>query len=235
MKEITITTQAEMDALPAKFDEMTRVFIKGGTICDRIVIRVARENSSVVARENSSVVARENSSVVAWGSVGVHLQSSLSSVILFAFAVCWSHAKGKVQKKSKTATIIKPIKSVGNNGWLEDQAIKPNKSSVVLFKRVSSDFKTQENTTNETDWSVGKVLEHPSWNPKSGECGEGKFHACSRPYFCDEFRSIKGDHYIAIKVNVKDLHAWKDAQYPHKIAFRKGTVLYECDKMGKKV
>ena len=107
---------------------------------------------------------------------------------------------------------------------------------LILFKRVSVDFKTQEGTSDETVWNIGSMVEHANWTPKDKECGAGKFHACSRPFFCNEFRSAVGDRYIAIKVNIKDLHAWtsKDAQYPHKIAFRKGKILYECDKFGKK-
>src|SRR3990167_2255941 len=65
------------------------------------------------------------------------------------------------------------------------------------------------------------------------ECGEGKFHACSRPYFCDEFRNNNGDKYIAIEIKKDDLYAWPNPVYPHKIAFREGKVLYECDKFGK--
>ena len=101
---------------------------------------------------------------------------------------------------------------------------------------MSSDLKTQEGTVNETVWEIGKTLSHVSWSPKVSECGEGKFHACSRPYFCDEFRFNKDDKYVAIRVKVKDLHAWQgNTQYPHKIAFRAGTVLYQCDKFGNKL
>ena len=195
----------------------------------------ARGNSSVVARGNSSVGAWDNSSVEAWGNVGVHLQSDSASAILYMFAVCWALSKGKITKKSKTASIIKPKTAPGTDGWLNSQGLKKEKSSVVLFKKVSSELKTQENTANETVWEIGKTLTHPSWVPKDAECGEGKFHACSRPYFCDEFRSNSGDKYIAIRVNVKDMYAWPNAQYPHKIAFKKGTILYECDKHGKKL
>jgi hypothetical protein len=49
MKEITVKTQSELDALPAKFDEFTRIIIEGGTYYNRIVVKVARENSSVEA------------------------------------------------------------------------------------------------------------------------------------------------------------------------------------------
>lgn len=79
------------------------------------------------------------------------------------------------------------------------------------------------------------TIEHPTWEPEINECGKGKFHACSRPYFCDEFRDQKEDRYIAIEIQTKDLYEWENAQYPHKIAFRKGKVLYECDKYGIKL
>lgn len=40
---------------------------------------------------------------------------------------------------------------------------------------------------------------------------------------------------LAISVPVKDLHAWPNPQYPHKIAFRTCKVLYECDNFGKRI
>src|ERR1700686_585042 len=235
MKEIIVKAQAEFDALPLKFEEYTKIIIENDTSVGKINVAVARGNSSVVARGNSSVVARENSSVVAWENSGVHLQSDLASVILFMFSACWVLAKGKVQKKSKNATVIKPKKVAGTNGWLESQGVKKEKRYVLLSKHISSDWKTQENTPNETVWSIGTTLTNSNWLPKNSECGEGKFHACSKPYFCNEFRSTAGDKYIAIKVNVKDLYSWPNPQYPHKIAFRKGTVIYQCDKFGKKI
>ena len=195
---------------------------------------VARGNASVEAWENASVEARGNASVEAWENVGVHLQSEDASVVLFGFAVCWAIRKGKITKKSETASIIEPKSPSNSKEWLEGQGIDPNEP-ITLFKRVSSDWKTQENTSHETLWEVGKTQEHPAWNPTKDECGGGKFHACSRPYFCDEFRYTSGDKYVAIQVDVKDLFVWTgDVAYPHKIAFRKGTVLFECDRFGKK-
>jgi hypothetical protein len=151
------------------------------------------------------------------------------------FAICFLRAKAKASKKSKTATIITPTTPGGTNGWLTSQAIEPE-ASVVLFKKVSKDYKTQENTANETLWAVGSTLEHPAWGPDKEECSGGKFHACSRPYFCDEFRSTDGDRYVAIQIAKKDLYAWPtNPKYPHKVAFRRGTVLYECDRHGNKL
>jgi hypothetical protein len=154
--------------------------------------------------------------------------------LLFSFAVAWLFGTSKAVKKSKTATIIKPKTKKGTAAWLEKEGVKPG-PSVILFKRVSSDFKTQETTPNETVWIVGSTLVHASPQLNNKECGEGKYHFCSRPYFCDEFRTTAGDKYIALSVPVKTLYAWPSPSYPHKISGTTATVLYVCDKHGRKV
>ena len=248
MKEIIVTNQDEIDALPASFDEYTRIIIKS-TTTSRLVVREARENSSVEARENSSVeawenssvVARENSSVVARGNSSVEARENvvvrvfsnyLKKVVLYGFAVAFVVATitVKIEKKSEYCH----VQIVKDLGWFERNAVEQT-PVVILYKKVSKDFKTQEGTKNETIWTIGTTLTVPNWNPVS-ECGPGKFHACSRPYFCDEFRNEKGDRYIAVSIKLEDLHEWKNTpQYPHKISFRTGTVLYECDKFGKEI
>jgi hypothetical protein len=150
------------------------------------------------------------------------------------FAVCWVMAKGKVQRNSKNATVIEVKKPKNTNEWLDSQGLS-NETDIIVFKRVSSDFKTQEGTPRETLWEIGKTISYNDWDPKSEECGHGKFHACSRAYFCDQFRSTKEDRYIAIAVKEEDLYAFPNAEYPHKVAFREGTILYECDRFGKKL
>lgn len=53
---------------------------------------------------------------------------------------------------------------------------------------------------------------------------------------CDEFRNEIGDRYIAIRVALVDVYVWEDhPSYPYKIGFRKGKVLYECDRFGEKI
>lgn len=229
MKKITIKTQKEFDTLPLSFGEYTQIMIEGS-----ITVSISRGNSHVVAWENSHVEAWGNSHVEARGNVAVHLQSDFAIIVLFAFAVCFQLTRGKITKKSKTATIIKPKQNTGTNGWLEAHGIEP-KAVVTVYKRVSKDFKTQEGTPNETTWEIGSVVTHEAWNPKSSECGEGKFHACGAPYFCDEFRNNPDDRYIAVEVNKKDLYAWPNPTFPHKIAFRQGTVLHECNIRGEKI
>ena len=257
MKEIIVNTQQEMDAIDVKFDGVIKICGIGIKVKLRYKYRVeARENSSVVAwgnssveawenssvdaRGNSSVKAMEKSSVVAWGNssvvargnVCVRIFAEIKALSLFGFSVLFQPFDLKFKfKKEKTCRVqkFKPQK------YLDREGISVEDGAVILFKRVSSDFKTQESTKNETLWAIGSTVTHPSWNPTSGECGEGKFHACSRPYFCDEFRNTCGDKYIALSIKISDLYEWENPQYPHKIAFREGVVLYECDKHGRKL
>jgi hypothetical protein len=254
MKIIKINTQKQLDNL-SLIKENESVIITSGEIRQNIIVYgkleinsnvvargnsnvvargnsnvVAWENSNVVAWENSNVEARENSNVEAWENSVVRLYSSTTKVELHGFCVCFQpfDLKPKIKKKSKTAIIQKFI----FQKFLEREGIETKNKKVILFKRVSEKMLTQEAQKNETEWSIGKTIIHPAWNPSVSECGKGKFHACSRPYFADEFRSEKSDKYIAIEIDVKDLYEWKNPQFTHKIAFRAGKVLYECDKFG---
>jgi hypothetical protein len=211
---------------------------------------VARDSSHVVARGSSHVEARGSSRVEAWdsshveargssrveagASATVTVQAEGAEVLLFGFAVAVALAKAKIRKQSRSATVIRPKTSAGVEGWLDREGVAPKRGRVTLFKRVSAAFLTQERSSNETLWLIGSALEHPAWNPVE-ECGPGQFHACSRPYFCDEFRSGAGDRYVAISILVRDLKVTERVLYPHKIAFRAGRVLYECDRYGKKL
>ena len=240
MKETLINTQKKLDALKEiKVDE--KVTIEGelilgedisvfGTLSTKGRLKF-NYGCRIEAWGNSSVEARGNSSVVARGNSVVRIRCAIKNVVLYGFSVCFKpfDLKFKIEKKSKTTIIqnIEPLDYFKRNG------IEKTKK-IILYKRVSHDYKTQENTPNETLWLLGTIVVHPSWNPKEKECGEGKFHAVSRPYFADEFRSTKNDKYVAIEIECKDLYEWKDdPQYPHKIGFRRGRVLYDVDKFGK--
>jgi len=193
-------------------------------------------NSSVEAWGNSRVEAWENSRVEAWGNSSVINQSVFTDLSIMFYAVCFMAQTTKKLKRAKTATIINPNYDNTISKFIELNDVKKlNFDHVLLYKRVSVDLKTQEETNNETVWCIGKKLEVPVWSPEK-ECGAGKFHACSRTFFCDEFRYTKADdRYIAISVKISDLYTHKNPQYPHKIAFRKGRVLYEVDRDGKKI
>ena len=194
---------------------------------------ISHGSSSVLAHGSSSVIAYDRSSVIAHDYVVVRLFSKVRRIILDGYSVCVipQSLKMKIKVKSKKAYIhkISPI------NFFERNKLGKRKK-YVLYKRVSKDFKTQENTPNETVWKIGSIVKHENYKPDIDECGEGKFHACSKPHFCDEFRSAKGDRYIAVEVKREDLFEWKDSPvFPHKISFRCGKVLYECDRFGKKI
>ena len=122
-----------------------------------------------------------------------------------------------------------------NSPYLKRFNVTVNRKHVIQYKRVSKDFKTQEGEPWETTWTIGTTLEHPNWQPEREECGSGKFHCFAKPFWCDSFRAGKDDKYIAIKIHVDDLYEWVHTpQFPQKIGFRKGKVMYECDRMGNK-
>ncbi len=196
---------------------------------------VLRESSSAVLRESSRAELRGSSRAVLWGTAVAHAHSCDCSITIASFAVAILLAKARIVSKSKTATVVKAENPKDAKTWCEWDGAKTSAGKVILFKRVSKDFKTQEGTRNETLWAVGSTLEHPNWSPKEAECGEGKFHACSFASACDEFRDKTDDRYIAIEVAIKDTFFWKDGSYPHKIAFRKGKVLHECNRWGEKM
>jgi hypothetical protein len=143
-------------------------------------------------------------------------------------------------KHTKNVQIIKRltknIKPITVDAWANKISAEVSKQKLTLYKRVSKDFLTQEGTSNETRWKIGKIVEHKNWKPAESECGSGKFHGCVSPIDCDLFRGKEGDKYIVVSVLKNDCYAWpKNPEYPMKIGFRKGKVLYECDKNGKKI
>ncbi len=49
------------------------------------------------------------------------------------------------------------------------------------------------------------------------------------------FGSNTKNFHGAIEININDLFSLPNPDYPHKIAFKAGKVLYQCDKFGKKI
>ena len=228
MKTIIVTTQAELDALPSSFAEFTEIEIRADKATE-IVVRKTPASSIVTAYGSSTVRACGSSTVRAYGS------STTLDVLGFAVAVLWASAR--IRQKGKYAKVVrqKILKAKTLAQWIDINGAEVKGQFVTLYKRVSVDLKTQEGEASETLWAIGSSLVVPNWDPAGSECGAGKFHGCPAPHYCDEFRTKAGDRYVAIKVAKKDCRVWPDARYPHKIAFRAGTVLHECDKNGKKI
>ena len=263
MKIVLVTNQSEWDALPSAFPEYTvieirskgwitikkvptgsRAVLSGSSSAvlwdsSRAVLWESssaelRDSSSAVLRDSSSAVLRDSSSAVLWAQSTAHHKSTVAPQ-LHGQSVCFHYGAAPAPTAADDAIVIPVKERKGVEGWIEREGIVVADGAVILYKRVSAKFQTQEGTWNETTWTLGAEIVHPAWNPTSGECGEGKYHACSRPYFCDEFRNIPGDVYIAIRVAVADLYAWDGGAYPHKIAFRAGTVLHQVDRWGDEI
>jgi hypothetical protein len=138
MNEIIVRSQKEWNALPEKFEQETLIKIVEST--EWIYLNEARGNSRVVARENSNVEA--------WG---------------FSVAFCQSDSCKII--KGKYAHIQKPFTAKDLTDWIEIWGAKKQGKKLVLYKRVSKDFKTQEGQPWETDWSIGNTLEFKTWEP----------------------------------------------------------------------
>jgi len=128
MSKITVTTQAEWDAVDKDFEGY--IYIKSSPDSCLIVAErkgwgvVARENSSVEAWENSSVEARENSSVVAWGNSSV---------------VAWGNSSVVTRENSS-------VEAWGNSSvvaWGNSSVVARGNSSVVA--RENSSVEAREN------------------------------------------------------------------------------------------
>ena len=103
MKEITITTQAELDALPNSFEEYTRIIIRHKPINnnDHIAIKSARGNSSIEIYENSSVVLWEKASVVARDNSSVSAcDNSFVKAYGSSYVVAWDNSSVKAYENS---------------------------------------------------------------------------------------------------------------------------------------
>ena len=262
MTQIVVNSQAEWDALNNRIENdvevRATVRVKLTGICEvygRVVLErgaesslsanlylrlwgnaraVLWENASAVLGGNASAVLWENSSAELRGNAVVRCFSQHAFAVLYGFSIAIVDVKNKAKiiRKSKDS-YIQRTKIIRN--WFERETVEKVNGTAIIYKRVSKEFKTQEKTPRETLWAIGSTLTHTKPDLKGEECGAGKFHGVSHPYFGDDFRSEKDDRYIAIRVRIRDTHAWPNPQYPHKIGFSKGTVLYECNHMGKQI
>ena len=98
-------------------------------------------------------VGRESSQIhnVGRGSSQIHNVGTCSSLTLFNFSVASIPFNLKLKiKKSKSAMVqkYKPI-----TDWFDRNGIQKT-ANVILYKKVSKDFKTQEGTPNENLWVI---------------------------------------------------------------------------------
>ena len=236
MKEITVTTQKELDDFLE--NNNTDCIIKSTS---KQILDISKKyNYDINLAAGFFSVSGNCVIKYAYDNCVINCYSSKAKINkLFDVVVLILNDCIVKTKKTKYVTVVrrssKNISPISVKKWAIINNVDIVSGRIKIYKKVSKDFKTQEGNTNETDWKIGSIVKHSNWKPKQDECGENKFHACSKPYFCDEFRNEQGDRYIAIEVELKDTYAWPNPAYPYKIAFRKGKVIFEVDKFGKEL
>ncbi len=165
----------------------------------------------------------------------VRVLSSSCHLSLFGFSTGIIHNSSHFTIKKEKNCVVKSIPFDTDYDFFLKHSIPIKKDKAIIFKSVSENFETQEGMPNQTKWEIGKTLVCKNFNPQLSECGEKKFHGVSHPIFAFEFRSDPNDRFIAIEVKVSDTFQWTNPKYPHKIAFRKGKVLFECDITGRRI
>ena len=161
------------------------------------------------------VVAREQAHVVAWGQA--HVEATSPHVSILA--------------KSSTALLsggyVLGDKTLSAKEWLSACSVKVNRGKVILYKSLSPQWTTQ----NDTHWEIGQRVIAPDWDINyDGECGRG-LHFSPTVAQAKLFRDEKV--YIACEVAVKDMASLPAyAQYPDKIRARECKVLYQVNENG---
>ena len=198
-------------------------------------------SATVTAHGSATVRAHDSATVRAYGSATVTAHDSATvrahdsaTVVLRGLAVLFLFSLGvRVLGCGPRCVIQRCLPFETLDEYLESESVQCVDKWVLVYKRVSEEWLTQERTERETCWKPGLTVTHENFQPQSGEFGAGKFHACSLPIYCDEFRSEPTDRYVAIRVKRRDLAFWPRGNYRHKIGFRKGEVLFECDRDGR--
>lgn len=152
-----------------------------------------------------------------------------------------AHAKAEAERQARRSAPLNRTEEKAVLDWCAEKGLPVTDGKVVVYKRVSADYKTQVGYLDrETSYIIGSTVTHPNWNPRSSECGAGKYHACGTPRQCDPYCGMYdngSDKYIALEVAVKDMFAWpaRGRCHPNKIAFRTGKVLCRCNREGRKM
>ena len=177
MNEKIVTSQAELDAIPADYNG--RIIIKFDTPDKRAVVNkkylrsvwaygnssvCASDNSSVVARDNSSVVARGNSSVVAWENSSVEAHGNSQVVD--------AHRRGNIKVSGNARIVYNPDNITD---WASENGITITDGKIRLYKAVHKrDGKYVADWDNDFIYTIGTVAEANGFtaNPEE-DCGRG--------------------------------------------------------------
>ena len=153
MDEKIVTSQAELDAIPADYNG--RIIIKFGTLDKRAVVN-KKYLFSVVARSNSTVVAWDNSSVVACGN---------SQVVD-------AHRRGNIKVFGNARIVYNPDNITD---WASANGITITDGKIRLYKAVHKrDGKYVADWDNDFIYTIGAVAEANGFTADPTEdCGRG--------------------------------------------------------------
>ena len=168
MNKKTVTSQAELDAIPADYNG--RIIIKFGTPSKRAVVSKkylcpveAHDNSSVEAYDNSSVCAKGNSSIYTHGNSSVCAKGN-SSVWAHGNSSVWAHDNSSVCAKGNSSIYTHGNSSVcaydNSSVWAHgNSSVEAHDNSSVCAKGNSSIY-TYDNSSveaydNSSVWAHG--------------------------------------------------------------------------------
>ena len=169
MDEKIVTSQAELDAIPADYNG--RIIIKFGTPNSLAVVS-KKYLRPVVAWDNSSVVARNNSSVEAWGNSTVEAWGNSSVVARDNSQVVDAHRRGNIKVSGNARIVYNPDNITD---WASANGITITDGKIRLYKAVHKrDGKYVADWDNDFIYTIGAVAEADGFTTNPAEdCGQG--------------------------------------------------------------
>jgi hypothetical protein len=122
--------------------------------------------------------------------------------------------------------VIKIINPVTLAQWIAFHGVKVKNGVAIVFKGVSSEFKSN---FNQLDYTPGTTPKAPDWDNGKAECGGGLHFS---PYPIATLKTnFNAKKFVACPVRVKDMRRPKaDDEYPEKIkASGCCAPVWECD------
>ena len=176
LSEITVKTQAELDAIPVDFKG--RIYIEFGTCWTPAVVR-NRYSLSVVARENSSVEAWENSQIVDYLS------------------------GGRIEITGNARIVYMP-KTIAE--YCDFYNIKHNKKTGKFYKAVRKvDGRYFADHDSSFEYVVGKKAVPDSFDVSDTECCGHGIHVAHLDWVLDYGRDWSNLAIIEVEVKLKDI------------------------------
>ena len=208
MKTIDVHNQDELDAALASSQEEDILILHG----DGTYVFAESSSPRVEAWESSSprVVAWESSSIV----VEQHGQ-----------------ARHHLVERGGTVSTIEPKPRIDTpQAWLEWYGVEVKRGICILFKAIDAEWHSSHALPDGTlcDYSPGRKLEAPDFDPAPRDCGYG-LHACASPAEAEWYLSDPA-HYAAIPVRVSELGTPDPDGDTRKIRFKRAAkAVYEVD------